>query len=124
MSQTLPTPSVLSRSFDDRIGPPLSVYELRWEESAQTERLWDLPEGLCVVGPPPARFGVKVERTGPDAYSVRLLWERTALAWEGIGRVPLLASALTPVLAALGCDFRAVLDQPVRARPKESRKTG
>lgn len=124
MSQSLPTPTVLSRSFDNSTGLPLSVYELRWEEPPQTERLWDLPEGLCVVGPPPARFGVKVERTGADAYSVRLLWGRTALAWEGIGRVPLLASALCPVLAALGCDFRSVLDQPVRARPGEARKTG
>ena len=124
MSQSLPTPTVLARSIDNSTGLPLSVFELRWEEPAHTERLWDLPEGLCVVGPPPARFGVKIERTGPDSYSVRLLWERTALAWEGLGRVPLLTSALSPVLAALGCDFRSVLDQPVRERPRNPRKTG
>ena len=80
------------------------------------DRLWDLPEGVCVVGPPPTRFGVKVERTAADSYSVRLLWDRTSLTWEGLGRVSLFARALAPLLAALGCDLRAVLDQPVRAR--------
>lgn len=122
MSQSLTAPTVLSRFFDDSTGPFLPAYELRWEEPERKDRLWDLPEGVCVVGPPPARFGVKVERTAADSYSVRLVWDRTSLAWEGLGRMPLLASALAPLLAALGCDFRAVLDQPVRARPGRMRK--
>ena len=29
---------------------------LRWHEAEQ-ERLWELPDNVCLVGPPPERFG-------------------------------------------------------------------
>ncbi len=124
MNQPLPTAAVLRRYFDERGGPMLPAYELRWEaaDGHTTERLWELPEGVCVVGPPPTKFGFKVDRVGVDAYAVRLLWDHTRLSWERLARVQLLASALAALTGALGFDLRAALEQPVRPPRGEMRR--
>jgi len=124
MSLPLPTPAVLRRYFDEVAGRVLPAFVLRWEPDLpeSRDRLWELPEGVCLVGPPPDRFGIKVERVAPDAYAVRVLWGRTRLAWEALTRVQLLTSALLPLTRALGDDLRTVLDQPVRAERMQPEK--
>jgi hypothetical protein len=89
------------------------VLVLRWRGGA--ERLWELPEGLCVTGPAPGKLGLSVRRRDGDRYAVRLLWDRTTLAWEDVSKVELLGCCLGPLLAALGLDLWAMLDrQPAR----------
>jgi len=114
MVHALPTPTVLRRYFDDSAGLLLPAFELRWEEgpTQPRERLWELPEGVSLVGPPPERFGIKVERVDADAYAVVVLWDRTQLAWDHLTRVQLLTSALVPLLKAVGGDLPSALDQP------------
>jgi hypothetical protein len=86
-------------------------------ESLGGERLWELPEGVTLVGPPPGRFGVSIRRCGPDSYSVRLLWDRTGLTWGDLPRAQLLSCSLAPLLGAMGTDLWYLLDQPVRPAP-------
>jgi hypothetical protein len=112
-SQGLPRAEVVRCYFDDAFEPHLAALTLRWPGAEDCERLWELPENLCVAGPPPRQFGCQVHRTGPDAYTVRLLWDRSCIVWPSLRRVQLLASALAPVLAALGTDLWYLLDQPV-----------
>jgi hypothetical protein len=71
---------------------------------------------VCLLSPPPRRFGVSVRRDGPDAYAVRLLWDRTCLSWPALSRAELLDSSLAALLGALGTDLWQLLDQPVRAQ--------
>lgn len=113
MVQALPTPEVVRCYFDDAFDPHLPAMHLRWGQTGRPERLWELPEGVCLVGPAPQRFGVNIQRQGPDSYSVRLLWDRTCLNWLSLTRVQLLTSALAPLLGALGTDLWYLLDQPV-----------
>jgi hypothetical protein len=121
MLKTLPPPQVLHHYFADGFTPRLPAVRLRWDAgSLGGERLWDLPEGVTLVGPPPERFGVSIRRRGDDSYSVRLLWDRTGLTWDDLPRVQLLTSALAPLLAAMGTDLWCLLDQPVEARPRPS----
>jgi hypothetical protein len=120
MAQTLPAVDVVRCYFDDSFDPLLPAMALRWAigPGGSADRLWHLPEDVSLFGPPPRHFGVSVRRTGADAYAVRLLWERTSLAWKVLSRVQLLTSALRPILAALGTDLRELLEQPVQsARP-------
>ena len=114
MADALPTPAVLRRYFDDSAGPLVPAFELRWPDdpARSRDRLWELPENVSLVGPPPGRFGVKVDRVGADAFAVVVLWDRTRLAWDGLTRVQLLTSALAPLLRAVGGDLRAALEQP------------
>ena len=111
MLTTLPPPEVLRCYFDDGFAPRLPAMCLRWT-SPQPDRLWELPEGVALVGPPPQHFGVSIRRDGDDAYAVRLLWDRTCMTWRALSRVQLLTSALVPLLAALGTDLWYLLDQP------------
>jgi hypothetical protein len=111
MAQALSPPAVLRCYFDESFDPHLPAMCLRWA-GPQPDRLWELPEGVALVGPPPQRFGVSIRRDGEDAYAVRLLWDRTCLTWRALSRVQLLACALVPVLAALGTDLWYLLDQP------------
>jgi hypothetical protein len=91
------------------------VTALGWEASvARTERLWELPEGLSLVAPPPSQFGLKVERIDTDLYRVTLLWDRTRLIWPGLQRVHVLGSSLPVLLRSLGSDPAALLDQPIK----------
>jgi hypothetical protein len=112
----LPAPEVTRRYLDDSFQPPLPALALRWDLAALglTERLWYLPQRVCLAGPPPEQFGMAVERRRPDSYTVRLLWDRTSLRWAGLTRAELLTCALAPVLRALGMDLRDLLDRPVK----------
>jgi hypothetical protein len=113
MVKTLPPPQVLRCYFDDSFVPRLPAMSLRWDSAALGgERLWELPEGVTLLGPPPERFGVSIRRRGEDSYSVRLLWDRTCLTWGDLPRVQLLTSALAPLLGAMGTDLWYLLDQP------------
>src|SRR5262249_6600287 len=113
MLTTLAAPRVLRNYFDDEFHPPLPAMWLRWNTDAPAlgERLWDLPEGVCITGPAPERFGIRVQRRADDSYSVRLLWNQTRLSWTGLKRVQLLTSSLSPLLSAVGTDLWYLLDQ-------------
>jgi hypothetical protein len=117
MAQSLPTPDVTRCYFDGSFDPPLPAMSLAWS-GTQPERIWELPEGMSVVGPAPERFGVSIRRLSRDSYTVRLLWDHTRLSWESLSRVQLLTSALSPLLAALDTDLRHLLDQPIQAPPR------
>jgi hypothetical protein len=113
--ETLPQPEVIRRFTDHDGQTALPAMRLRWDPNVMGfgERLWYLPENVCVTSPAPERFGVCIERHGEDAYAVRLLWNRTHLSWSSLTRVQLLTSALSPLLAALGTDLWQLLSEPV-----------
>jgi len=120
MTRPLPTPEVL-RSFDHEGEEVLvPVMCLRWKGKDQGERLWELPDGVTIQGPPPRTLGLRILRQDNGAYTVRLIWDRTALGWESLSREQLLASCLRPLLAQLGTDLWQFLDRagrPVSAFP-------
>ncbi len=121
MDQGLPIPEVLRCYFDESFDPHLPAMCLRWEGDAQPcERDWHLPEGVCLHGPPPGRFGIHVHRLGIDSYAVRLLWDRTCLVWLALTQRELLDGDLRSVLAALGTDLWYLLDQPIDPDPTPS----
>ena len=111
---------VVRKCIDDSFDLYTPVWVLRWAEmSGNAQKLWELPEGMCVIGAPPARLGVSIRRESKSAYAVRVLWERTVLSWPSLSRVELLGSCLAPLLAALGVDLWSLLEQPVAgARPR------
>jgi hypothetical protein len=113
--QDLPRPEVLRCFFEDSFDPPLPAMALHWDPEAAgvAECAWHLPDGVCVKGPAPARFGVVIHRRGEDAYHVRVLWNGLGLSWERLSRVQIMASSLAPVLAALGTDLWNLLVQPI-----------
>ena len=119
MSIALPTAEVLRKYVDETFDWHAPVLVLRWQEGP-AERLWELPEGLSVVGGPPSLLGVSIRRVAAGTYAVRLLWERTLLAWPALSRLELLGSCLGPLLGALGIDLWSLLDQPSpgKARPR------
>src|SRR5262245_9342963 len=116
MDQPLPAAEVLRWYQHDGFESPLPVMCLRWhpDDLAASDRLWDLHEGVSIQGPPPRKFGLRILRQPGDGYSVRLVWDGTALAWEALGRGPILDSCLKPLLAALGSDLWHLLDRPAR----------
>jgi hypothetical protein len=115
MVKTLPEPEVVRCYFDEDFQPRLPAMCLRWDDEAGSrERLWELPDGFCLAGPPPQQFGITIQRQGTDSYCVRLLWNHTGLSWPALTRAELLTSSLAPLLAAMGTDLWQVLDQPVR----------
>jgi hypothetical protein len=120
MSLSLPTPLVLNRYLDENALPVLPAARLRWEGGR--EHLWELPEGVCLVGPPPEQFGIRVDRQAPDLYATHILWNGTRLSWPALTRVQLLTSALVPLLRSLGNDLVSLLDQPVRGGSGSLRK--
>jgi hypothetical protein len=124
MPQALSAPEVVRCYFDESFDPHLPAMCLRWDpdDAEQTERLWELPEGVCVVGPPPRRFGVSIRRQGADSYAVRLLWDRTCFTWLALARVQLWTSALAPLLASLGTDLWYLLDQPASSGGRSPRR--
>lgn len=121
MLKALPGPEVVRRYVDAEFHPRVSALCLRWPGDP-AERLWELPDGVCLSGAPPERFGVAIERRGGNSYAVRLLWNHTVLSWSSLGRVDLLTSALAPLLGALGTDLWHVLEQPVGTEPTAPRK--
>lgn len=114
MVQALPTPKVVRCFFDRTFEPHLPAMYLRWCGSTG-ERLWELPEGVTLMGPPPERFGVSIQRVGRDAYRVRLLWDGSCFVWQSVERAHLLSTALTSILGALGTDIWYLLDQPIHS---------
>jgi hypothetical protein len=121
---SLPTPEVLRRYVDTTVEPPLPAMRLHWGTTPPNsdERLWYLPEDVCLSGPAPERFGVSVRRRGPDSYAVRVLWNRTHLSWANLTRAQLLTSALTPLLNALGTNLWSLLHQPFSVEAALPRK--
>ncbi len=119
MARTLPSPEVLACYFDDGFQPSLAAMRLRWTSGhpGPADRTWDLPGGLRLVGPPPRQFGLSIHRSGEDAYRVRMLWDRTALSWDGLPRGELLGCSLGQLLEALGTDLWYLLEQPVLNAP-------
>jgi len=113
MAQVLPEPEVLRCYFEDTFDPHLPAMSLRWS-GGRREQLWELPEGVTLVGPAPEQFGVSVQRLESDAYCVRLLWDRTCFVWQSLSRNQLLTSAIAPLLRAIGTDPWYLLDQPAR----------
>jgi hypothetical protein len=111
MVVTLPAVEVVRTYFDEAFSAQAPVRVLRWA-GACSERLWELPEGLSIVGPPPRGFGFQVRRLGADSYAVRVAWDRTVLVWSSLSRADLLSCCLAPLLAALGTDLWQLLDQP------------
>jgi hypothetical protein len=121
MPPPLPPVEVVRKSVEESFDPLSPVLTLRWaDHGPAAERLWELPEGLSILGTPPRRFGFRVKRLGGDSFHVRIVWERTQMSWPALSRLELLGSSLAPLLAALGLDLWAMLEQaPVgRARPR------
>jgi hypothetical protein len=121
--QDLPRAQVLRCFAEESFQPPLPAMGLRWDADASgvAERVWHLPDGLCVRGPAPDRFGVAIQRCGEDSYQVRVLWNGLCLSWERLRRVQIMASSLALILAALGTDLWTLLTQPVPSKPVPAR---
>jgi hypothetical protein len=120
MVKALPSPEVVRCYFDDNFQPQLPAMCLRWQpdDLAGSERLWELPGNVCLVGPAPQRFGVSIERRGSDVYAVRLLWDHTCLSWTALTRAEVLCTSLAPLLATLGTDLWCLLEQPINPRER------
>jgi hypothetical protein len=113
MSKGLPIPEIVRRHVEDFFHRSAPVMSLRWPPSV-TEKLWELPDGVNILGTPPERFGFHLQRVGRDAYAVRVLWNHTCLSWETLSRMQLLSSSLVPLLTVLGMDLWCQLEQAVR----------
>jgi hypothetical protein len=115
--ESLPAPEVVRCYVHTGFQPHLPAMELRWDPNAlgTAERLWYLPEDVCLTGSAPEDFGVTIQRRAADGYAVRVLWDNTRLSWSSLTRVQLLTSALAPLLRAMGTDLWYLLDQPVAA---------
>ena len=51
MARTLPTAEVVRKYIDESFDAHAPILVLRWQDtSGPGERLWELPEGMCVVG--------------------------------------------------------------------------
>jgi hypothetical protein len=111
----LPKPEVVRCYFDESSEPHLPAMELAWDADTPGLRdsVWRLPDNLNLRGGPPNRFGVTVERRGPNVYRLRVLWNQMSLDFERLTRQQILASSLSPLLAALGTDVVYLLDQPI-----------
>jgi hypothetical protein len=122
MNKGLPTPEIVRRSVEEYFHRSAPALSLRWPASAAaTEKLWELPDGVNILGTPPEHFGFHLQRVGRDSYAVRLLWNHTCLSWESLSRVELLSSALAPLLTALGTDLWCLLEEPMRGYQTVSR---
>ncbi len=113
---SLTAPEIVRCYVDTAFQPHFPAMRLRWDpEAAKAERLWYLPADICLTGPAPECFGITIQRQGADAYGVRLLWNGTCIHWSRLTRVQLMASALAPLLRAMGTDLWYLLDQPIAA---------
>jgi hypothetical protein len=108
---SLPEPVVIGCDFDTAFRPPLAVMKVAWPGAVA--RAWSLPGQLRLAGPPPARFGVRVQRLGPERYALYLSWDDHAHLWGDLERGQVLLSSLSDLLAALGTDLAYLLDQPL-----------
>jgi hypothetical protein len=121
MVSTLPKPEIVRCYFDDGCDLPLPAMCLSWpsKDGGSTEEIWELPEGIRLIGPAPERFGVSIRRQNADAYAVQLLWDRTYLQWPTLSRRQLLTGSLATLLEAIGTDLWYLLDQPIEATNSE-----
>jgi hypothetical protein len=120
MTPCLPAPQIVRCYFETSFTPHLPAMCLHWDdEISEQERLWELPEGITILGIPPRRFGVSILRQGEDSYEVRLLWDRSAFHWRFLPRAEVLTSSLAPLLSALGTEIWYLLEQPF---PQEQRQ--
>lgn len=112
----LPAPEVIRCFFDTSMAPHLPAMELCWHADApgSAERFWHLPRAVTIHGAAPTRFGVTVERTGDNSYTLRLLWNELALAWSDLTRTQIMTSSLSVILQALDTDLWHLLDQPMQ----------
>ena len=113
MSRSLPSAQVVRKTIDEAFDVRSPVFVLEWSEGANSERLWELPDGFSIMGLAPKRFGLLIRRNSSDAYNVQILWDRTQLTWRAVSRLDLLASCLSPLLAAVGLDLWSLLEQPI-----------
>jgi hypothetical protein len=106
----LSRPQVIRSYLDESYAPSVPVLCLRWEADGQEERLWELPEGMSVLGPAPRLLGFTVHRTKAGHHAARLIWDRTCLSWDALSSADLLTSCLSPLLAAVGIDLWYLLE--------------
>lgn len=120
MPAPLPSVDVVRKYVEDSFDVQTPVFALRWAVSGPaSERLWELPEGLSILGTPPNTFGLYVRRHAADGYAVRIVWDRAQLSWASVTRVQLLGSCLAPLLKALKLDLWSMLEQPIpTGRPR------
>lgn len=113
--QSMPRPDVVRCFTEETFEPHLPAMELRWDPDAPgvAERVWYLPENVCLKGPAPRHFGVCLTRHGPNAYRLRVLWNGLCLSWERLSRTQIMASSLSVILEALGTDIWYLLSQPI-----------
>ena len=111
---TLAAPEVIGCYFDIGFIPPIAAMLLRWPEPvASAQHSWPLPGGEVLQSPLPRRFGVRLRRQAEDAYNLALVWDSTYRQWFSLRRQEVQASAIAPILAALGTGLGHLLDQPV-----------
>jgi hypothetical protein len=112
---SLPKPEVVRCYHDSAFQPPMPAMILRWDADAPglAERLWHLPNSLTVKGAAPTRFGITIQRQGPNAFRIRCLWNELGLQWTNLSRNQIMASSLAQVLAALGTELWYLLEQPL-----------
>ena len=117
--KTSSRPEVVRCFFAEAFRPALSAVELEWDVDAvgHVDRLWHLPAGLKLQGPPPTRFGMAIHRRGEDQYQLRVLWNELSLAWDNLARHQIMASSVAPLMAMLGTDLWRLLMQPVASEP-------
>jgi hypothetical protein len=112
----LPQPEVVGCYFDIGFVPPIAAMVLRWPGPAGLDaRAWTLPGGEALHGPLPRRFGVRIRRQDQDAYNVTVVWDSTYRQWFSLRRREVQASALEPVLAAMGTRLDYLLEQPLES---------
>jgi hypothetical protein len=112
---SLPKPEIVSCFFDESVEPHLSAMMLKWDAAAPevSEAVWHMPDGVILKGSAPQRFGVTIQRQGPNTFRVRVLWNHLSLIWDRLTRRQIVASSLAPLLDALGTDLWYLLEQPI-----------
>ena len=119
---SLSKPEVVRCYFDKNQEPHLPAMELRWEgdDPDCAERAWHLPENVVLKRSAPRKFGITVNRVGPNSFRVRCLWDELCINWTCLTRGQIMASSLSQVLRALGTDLWHMLDQPVEDASRQA----
>ena len=86
------------------------------------EKLWELPDGVNIMGLPPERFGFHVQRMGRDAYAVPRAVESDVFQLGGaVADATTVQLPSAPLLTTLGTDLWCLLEQPQRGYQTLSR---
>jgi hypothetical protein len=118
----LPEPELLGCYYDRAAEPGLSVMRLDWKDAGSAIISWNLPGPTLLATPPPDVFGLSIERTDADAYTIHLVWRERRMSWYRLCRREIVESSLRDVLACLGTDLGYLLDQPPRTGPTAYRR--